>query len=86
MRRVNLKDMLRKFPVLIELLSMLTYCVIIWGYIRHIKLSKELKKQHGTEIVRKETLDKLKSANRLIIIGFITVIVIRIIGVLINIE
>jgi hypothetical protein len=86
MRRVNLRDILRKFPVLIELLSLLTYCVIIWGYIRHIKLSKELKKQDGTEIVRKETLDELKVANRLILIGFITVIVIRIIGVLIYIE
>jgi hypothetical protein len=81
-----LGDILRKFPVLIELLSALTYCVIIWGYIRHIKLSKKLKKQDGTEIVRKEILDELKVANRVILIGFITVIVIRIIGVLIYIE
>lgn len=81
-----MRDILREFPVLIELLSALIYCVIIWGFIRHIKLSKKLKKQDDTEIVRKETLDELKAANIVILIGFITVIVFRIIGVLIYIE
>ncbi|MCT4510012.1 MAG: hypothetical protein N4A48_14875 [Tepidibacter sp.] len=74
------------FPVLIELFSLITYCIILWGCIRHIKVSKKLKEQDGTEIVSKKTLDELKAAKRLILIGFITVIVFRIIGVLIHIE
>ncbi|CAH2213475.1 hypothetical protein [Tepidibacter aestuarii] len=75
-----MRDILRVFFNLIELLS---YCILIWGYIRHIKVSKELKKQDDTEIVSKETLDELKVANRLILIGFITATVFRIIGILI---
>ena len=81
-----MRDILRGFPVLIELLSLIPYCILLCGCIRHIKLSKKLKKQDGTEIVSKKTLDELKVAKRLILIGFITVIVFRIIGVLIYIE
>ncbi len=81
-----MRDILREFPVLLELLSLLIYCIILWGYIRHIKISKKLKKHDDTEIVSKEILDELKVANRLIIIGFITVIVFKIIGILIYIE
>lgn len=64
------------------------YCIAIWGYTRHIKVSKKLKKQNETEIesketVSKETLDELKVAIRLILIGSITPIVLGIIRVLI---
>lgn len=64
------------------------YCIAIWGYIRHIKVSKKLKKQKETEIksketVSKETLDELKVAIRLILIGSLTPIVLGIIRVLI---
>jgi len=81
-----LRDILREFPVILELLSLIPYCIILWGYIKHIKISKKLKRHDDTKIVSKETLEELKVANRLIIIGFITVIVLRIIGVLIYIE
>lgn len=81
-----MRDILRGFPVILELFSLLTYCMILWGCIRSIKVSKKLKKQDGTEIVRKETSNELKAANRLILFGFITVIVIRMIGVVIAIE
>jgi hypothetical protein len=69
-------------------LSMMFYCIAIWGYIRHIKVSKKLKKQNGTDIVSKETvsketLDELKVAIRLILIGSITPIVLGIIRILI---
>jgi len=62
------------------------YCIAIWGYIRHIKVSKKLKKQNETEskeTVSKETLDELKVAIRLILIGSLTPIVLGIIRVLI---
>jgi len=64
------------------------YCIAIWGYIRHIKVSKKLKKQNDTEIenketVSKETLDELKVAIRLILIGSITPIALGIIRILI---
>ena len=78
-----MRDILRECPVLLELLSLLTYCVILFGSIMYVKISKKLKKQDDTEMVSKETLDKLKIARRLIIIGTVTVIVLRIIGVLI---
>lgn len=81
-----MRSILREFPVLLKLLSLITYCIILWGYIRHITISKKLKKYDETEIVSKETLDKLKAANILIIIGWITAIVLGIIGVLIYIE
>ncbi len=69
-------------------LTIMFYCIAIWGYIRHIKVSKKLKKQNETEIesketVSKETLDELKVAIRLILIGSITPIVLGIIRVLI---
>jgi hypothetical protein len=61
---------------------------VIWGEIRNKKVSKELKKQGGTAIVRKETpketLDELKIANRLILIGVITSTVFGIIKLFIN--
>ncbi len=64
------------------------YCIAIWGYIRHIKVSKKLKKQNDTDIdsketVSKETLDELKAAIRLILIGSLTPIVLGIIRILI---
>ena len=67
---------------------MMFYCIAIWGYIRHIKVSKKLNKQNGTDIVSKETvsketLDELKVAIRLILIGSITPIVLGIIRILI---
>jgi len=66
----------------------MSYCIAIWGYIRYIKVSKKLKKQNETEIesketVSKETLDELKVAIRLILVGSITPIVLGIIRVLI---
>jgi len=69
-------------------LSIMFYCIAIWGYIRHIKVSKKLKKQNDTDIdsketVSKETLDELKVAIRLILIGSLTPIVLGIIRVLI---
>ncbi|HAR87336.1 MAG TPA: hypothetical protein DCR69_16610 [Clostridium sp.] len=69
-------------------LTIMFYCIAIWGYIRHIKVSKKLKKQNETEIesketVSKETLDELKVAIRLILIGSLTPIVLGIIRVLI---
>jgi len=83
---MNLRDIVRVFFLLIGLLS---YCIVIWGYIRHIKVSKKLKKQNGTDIVSKETvsnktLDELKVAIRLIFIGGITAIISRIISILID--
>ncbi|GAA0765253.1 hypothetical protein GCM10008908_01530 [Clostridium subterminale] len=69
-------------------LSIMFYCIAILGYIRHIKVSKKLKKQKDTEIenketVSKETLDELKVAIRLILIGSITPIALGIIRILI---
>ncbi len=64
------------------------YCIAIWGYIRHIRVSKKLKNQNDTdidnkEIVSKEILDELKVAIRLILIGSLTPIVLGIIRILI---
>ena len=81
-----MRDMLREFPIIIELLSMFTYCIVMWGWIWHIKVSKKLKKQEATGVAIKETLDEFKVANRLILIGSFIVIVIRLIGVLIHME
>ena len=60
--------------------------IVIWGDIRNIKVSIQLKKQDGTEIVRKDTpkeiLDELKTANRLIFGGCLAIIVVMVMGVL----
>jgi hypothetical protein len=77
-------DILRVFSELIVILSL---CITIWGDIRNRKVTKELKKQNGTEIIRKETpqqtLDELKVANRLSLIGVITATVFGIIAIII---
>ena len=80
-----MRDILKVFSNLIVILS---FCIIIWGEIRSKKVSKELKKQDGTKVVRnetpKETLDELKVANRLILIGFITATVFGMIAIVIK--
>ena len=80
-----MRDILKVFCNLIVILSL---CIIIWGEIRNKKVSKELKKQNGTKVVRKdtpkETLDELKVANRLILIGVIIAIVFGLIAMFIK--
>jgi hypothetical protein len=84
---MSLRYILREFPVILPILRLLTSCVILWGFIiKIIEMLKKLKKHDDTEIVNKETLDKLKAANILIVIGFIIQLVLGIIGVLISIE
>lgn len=85
-----MRDILRGFPVIIELFSLVTCLIMLWGHFKNRKVTKKLKMQYGTDIISretsKETLDELKVANRLIFIGFITLLVIRVIGVLIYVE
>ena len=81
-----MRDILREFPVILPILYLLTSCIILWGFtIKVIEMLKKLKKHDDTEIVNKETLDKLKVANILIAIGFIVQLVLGIIWVLISI-
>lgn len=65
---------------------MLTNCIILWGYIRLIKISKKLKKHDDAEIVSKKTSDKLWVTNIIILIGWISLLVITIIGSLIYVN
>lgn len=84
---MNLRNMLREFPVILPILCLLTSCIIFWGFmIKVIERLKKLKNHDDTEIVNKKTLAKLKVANILIVIGFIVQLVLGIIGVLISIE
>ncbi|MTI67282.1 MAG: hypothetical protein FH753_11890 [Firmicutes bacterium] len=81
-----MRDILRVFFCSISLMSC---CIASWGWIRHIKVSKKLKKQYGTDIVSKETVSKktlneLKVAIRLIFVGSITALVFRTIWILIR--
>ncbi|HSR05303.1 MAG TPA: hypothetical protein VLM88_12020 [Proteiniclasticum sp.] len=82
-------DLLREYPVIIELLVLLFILVTGYGYYKHVKVTKKLKKQYGTDVINKETssesVAELKAANRLIFIGVITILVIRLIGVIIYI-
>lgn len=86
---INLGDLLREYPVIIELLVLLFILVTGYGYYKHVKVTKKLKKQYGTDVINKETssesVAELKAANRLIFIGVITILVIRLIGVIIYI-
>jgi hypothetical protein len=74
------------FGIFSGLVVMVSSGIVIWGEIRNIKVSKQLKKQDGTKIIRKETsketLDELKAANRLIFGGCLAIFVTSIIGVL----
>ena len=87
---INLGNLLREYPVIIELLVLLFILVTGYGYYKHVKVTKKLKKQYGTDVINKETsketVAELKAANRLIFIGVITILVIRLIGVIIYIE
>lgn len=86
---INLGDLLREYPVIIELLVLLFILVTGYGYFKHVKVTKKLKKEYGTDVINKETssetVAELKAANRLIFIGVITILVIRLIGVIIYI-
>lgn len=82
-----MRDLLREYPVILPMLCLLTSCIILCGFIiKAMEKLKKRKKHADTEIVNKETLDKLKVANILIAIGFIVQLVLGIIGVLISIE
>ncbi|MEG0773874.1 hypothetical protein [Clostridium sp.] len=82
-----MRDILREFPVISPILRVLTSCIILWGLtIKVMERLKKLKNHDDTEIVNKKTLDKLKTANILIAIGFIVQLVFGIIEVLISIE
>jgi len=82
-----LRDILREFPVILPILCLITSCIIFWGFIiKVIERVKKLKNHGDTEVVNKKTLDRLKTANILIAIGFIVQLVLGIIGVLISIE
>lgn len=85
-----MSDILKEYPVIIELLSLLAWFIIFLGSVKNIKVTKKLKKQNGTDIISKETtkelLEELKVTKRFVFIGFITIMVIRIIGVIIYIE
>ncbi len=74
-----MRNTLRLFFIFMELLS---YCLLLVGYVQHIRVSKELKKQTGTDQVREKTVGKLKTANRSIFIGFIAAVSFRVIGIL----
>lgn len=76
-----MRNTLRLFFIFIELLA---YCTLLVGYVKHILVSKELKKQTGTERTREKALGKLKVANRHIFIGFIAAFSLRVIGILIT--
>ena len=85
-RGINLRDILREFPVILPILRLLTSCIILWGLIiKVMERLKKLKKHDDAEMVNNETLYKLKSANILIAIGFIVQLVLGIIGILISI-
>lgn len=84
---MNLRNILREFPVILPILGLLASCIIIWGFlIKVMNRLKNLKSHDDTEIVNKKTLAKLKVANILIAIGFILQLILGIIGVLISIE
>jgi UDP-N-acetylmuramyl pentapeptide phosphotransferase/UDP-N-acetylglucosamine-1-phosphate transferase len=84
---MNLRDILREFPVILPILYLLTSFIILWGFIiKVIEMLKKRKKHDDTEIVNKETLGKPKVANILIAIGFIVQLVLGIIRVLTIIE
>lgn len=87
---VQLINLLREFPVIIELLVLLFILVTGLGYIKHRKVTRKLKKQYGTDVIGNETsmetVGELKTANRFIFTGVIAILVIRLIGVLIYIE
>lgn len=77
---MNLRDILREFPVILPILRVLTSCIILWGLIiKVIEMSKKLKKHDDIEIVNKKSLEKLKAANILLAIGFIVKLVLAII-------
>lgn len=86
---INLGDLLREYPVIIELLVLLLILITGYGYYKHVKVTRKLKKQYGTDVISKETssetVRELKVANRIIFIGVITILVIRLIGVIIYI-
>jgi len=86
---INLGDLLREYPVIIELLVLLFILITGYGYYKHVKVTRKLKKQYGTDVISKETssetVRELKVANRIIFIGVITILVIRLIGVIIYI-
>jgi hypothetical protein len=90
MRSEILRDILREYPVIIELLSLVVWFIIFLGSVKNIKITKKLKKQYGTDTVTKETtkelLDELTATKRFVFIGFITIMVMRIIGVIIYID
>lgn len=79
-------NVFRGYPHLLKLLCILTNCIILCAYIRHIKISKKLKKYDDTEIVNKKTSDKLWVTNIIILIGWITLLIITIIGSLIYVN
>lgn len=87
---INLGDLLREYPVIIELLVLLSILVTGFGYYKHVKVTKKLKKQYGTDVINKETsketVAELKAANRIIFGGVITILTIRLIGVIIYID
>lgn len=63
-REMNLRDILREFPVILPILYLLTSCITFWGFtIKVIEKLKKMKKHDNIEIVNKEILDKLKVAN-----------------------
>lgn len=87
---INLGDLLREYPVIIELLVLLSILVTGFGYYKHVKVTKKLKKQHGTDVINKETsketVAELKAANRIIFGGALAILTIRLIGVIIYID
>lgn len=64
-------------------IEIFAYGTALWGFIKHIKVSRKIKKQRRTETLTKDTLSQLKKANQLIFIGFTIAIVIRIIEIMI---
>lgn len=83
-------NLLREYPVIIELLVLLFILVTGFGYYKHVKVTKKLKKQYGTDVINKETsketLAELKASNRIIFGGVLAILAIRVIGVIIYID
>lgn len=83
-------DLLREYPVIIELLVLLFILITGYGYYKHVKITRKLKKQYGTDVINKETskesVAELKAANRIIFGGVLAILTIRLIGVIIYID
>lgn len=69
-----------------DLIKSLTYGMLTWVAIRHIKVSKKLKNQCDTEVVSKEISNEIKSVNKLTLIGIVTLLVIDMTWIVIYID